>query len=118
MRSKAAHVYKARSASNTTFASNTECVGVTGDFEGGFIQVHSYVACSIAQGAWFTATFYVDGVAMTMSQGVYQYGANFSYTMSDILRVPSGRHRIGIQFAASNPPAAGSCNASISVAEI
>lgn len=115
MRSRA-HRYKT-STSGTTFSSGAEAIGVTGDFEGGFVQANAQASCNVGVGQWMTMGFIVDGVQQGNGGAFYQSAASASLSISDSLRISQGRHRIGLKVSFSTPPAAGSNNAELSVTE-
>jgi hypothetical protein len=118
VRSKA-HQYRAAITTGSTFASGTDCIGVTGDFDGGYVQANVSVTSVVGAGQWITLQFTLDGVAVSPAgPGAYQSGASVSLVLAEILRVPSGRHRIGARFSAGAAPSAASCTAQLSVAEL
>jgi hypothetical protein len=103
-----------------TPGSGSEIVGVTGDFEGGWVQVNVSAMMTIGAGQWFTLNLQVDGANVTPANypGWYQSGGNVSGTLTATVRVPNGRHRIGARIAAGAAPVAGSGNAMIDVVEL
>jgi hypothetical protein len=117
MRTKA-HRYGA-SVPSATFTNGTEIIGVTGDFEGGFVQANAYVFGVPGVGGYVGARFLVDGVTQGPLTSVYQSAAGGTavvvHAMS--LRIPQGRHRVSVLFNTNAAPLASS-SAELSVAEL
>lgn len=115
MRSKA-HRYGAYIGA-ATFTHNTDVVGVTGDFEGGFVQASTFMNGVLAVGQYMGASFKVDGVVQGPQMAIYQSGSSVSVAYTTTLRVPQGRHRVSVLFQTNATPVA-NCAVDLSVAEL
>jgi hypothetical protein len=115
MRTKA-HRYSA-SVPSATFTTGTDVIGVTGDFEGGFVLATVKLSALIGAGQFITAQFAVDGVAQGPNVGFYQSGGFVNAVHVLPIRVPQGRHRISVLYTSSAGPAASSA-ADLNVAEL
>lgn len=114
MRTKA-HRY-GMSASGT-FTNGTDVVGVTGDFEGGFIQANAFVYGIPGAGQQMSAAFKIDGVTQGFGLAMTQSGSSLGFVHTTTLRIPQGRHRVSVYFTSSVAPLA-SCTADLNVAEL
>jgi hypothetical protein len=115
MRSKA-HRYSA-TVFAATFTTNTDVIGVTGDFDGGFVQANAVVTATGSAGIYVVAQFKVDGVAQGPQAALYWTAGNIVVIHAVTLRVPQGRHRISVLFTTNASPIASS-SADMSVAEL
>jgi hypothetical protein len=118
MRTKA-HRYSA-SVASATFTAGTPVIGVTGDFDGGFVQANVMVGGLNlgAAGQWMTVQFLVDGVGQAPTTAIYQQATGTATVVAAAtLRVPQGRHRISVLWNSSAAPVA-SATAELSVAEL
>jgi hypothetical protein len=115
MRTKA-HRYSATVAA-ATFTNGTDCISLTGDFDGGYVLATVKVSALPGAGQSITAQFRVDGVDQVPNLGVFQSGSYVNLIHVATLRVPQGRHRIAVLFGSSVAPIAG-CAADLSVAEL
>lgn len=115
MRAKA-HAYKAK-VGPATFTSSTECIGLTGDFEGGLVLASVVVLANPGVGGWVSLNYAVDGVTQGLNPGAYQSGGSLQVAYTYLLRVPQGRHRINVYFGTSGTPIP-SCQAELSVTEL
>jgi multisubunit Na+/H+ antiporter MnhB subunit len=114
MRTKA-HRYSA-TVPAATFTDGTDCIGITGDFDGGLVLATVVVAVN-AGANWVGVRFKVDGVPQGPTQGNYQYGGSMCAIHAWTLRVPQGRHRISVYFGTTSPPIPSGA-ADLSVAEL
>jgi hypothetical protein len=115
MRTKA-HRYSA-SVPASTFTTGTDVIGLTGDFDGGFVQASTVVFAVPGAGNWINAQFKLDGVLQGPTMYAYQSGGNVAISHTVTLRVPQGRHRIAVQFGTGGAPLPSS-TADLSVAEL
>jgi hypothetical protein len=111
-----AHRYSANVPA-ATFTNGTDVIGVTGDFEGGFVQATTQMSASPGAGQWISAQFRIDGVLQGPATGVWQTGTWLNLVHVVMLRVPPGRHRISVAFGSAVAPIA-NCAADLSVAEL
>lgn len=101
-----------------TQPNGSDAIGITGDFEGGFVTATASLSTNVGAGGYVSAIFRVDGIPQGNSPAVWQNGANLSVVITEILRVPPGRHRISLQAGTGVSFPAGGTNAQMSVAEL
>jgi hypothetical protein len=111
-----AHRYSA-TVPASTFTSNTDVIGVTGDFDGGFIQANVTVTAAGSAGIYITAQFKVDGVVQGPQAAMVWVTGNIVLVHAVTVRVPQGRHRVSVLFLTNATPIASSM-ADLSVAEL
>lgn len=94
----------------------TECLGITSDFAGGWVNVNgAVVEAAVGAGQWLTVGITVDGVGMG-GRTNWQAGSNVATPISTSIRVPHGRHHIGLT-AQCSVASAGCNGADLVVAE-
>jgi hypothetical protein len=100
-----------------TFTNGTDVIGLTGDFDGGFVQANVHVFAVPGASQYISGQFKVDGVAQGPVAYAYQSASSASLVHAVTLRVPQGRHRISVLFGTPSAPIASSA-ADMSVAEL
>ena len=108
----------AKSINGASFAVNTECIKVSGDFKGGLVTVTGSTNINVGTGQWCAHYITVDGAVVSQSFGGWQYGASIQVSISKTIKVPAGPHTIGIRLTAGVAPAAGTCEAYMEAVEL
>jgi len=104
---------------SATFAVNAEGIGISGEFDGGWALVTGWLTANVGAGQWINVMVMVDGVLTTANApGAYQSGASVTGWISEVVRVPNGRHRIGLRFGAGVTPTGGQCGGQLHVLEL
>lgn len=103
MRTKSARYTSQRAP--FTYSTNMEVAGITGDFAGGFVSIAAFVM-EVNPGAsnWVALQATVDGVPQGPSRTIWQATgqSNMQASINHSVRVPPGRHHIGIILSSSN----------------
>lgn len=100
-----------------TFTNGTDVIGITGDFDGGFVLACVALYANVGSGGYESAAFKVDGVVQGQGAALGQVSVVNTLTYTALLRVPQGRHRISVAFGTAAAPVA-SATADLSVAEL
>lgn len=103
---------------NPTIVAGVDPIGITADFAGGFVMVSFLAnALGVGVGQWITGSIKVDGVTQSVAYGAYQSGTNISISFSQLILVPSGRHRISAALGAAVTIATANGSLVLSVSE-
>lgn len=105
-------------AASITLNAGSDQVGITADFEGGFVLVVASLSTNVGVGQWATTQVKVDGMVQGAGGAAWQPGQNLQVPTSEIVRVPQGRHRISLVTSAGVPFPAGGSNIVFTVAEM
>jgi hypothetical protein len=85
-----------------------EVAGITGDFAGGFVHVDGIVLeANPGASNWIALIVLVDGVPNGPSRTIWQATgqSNMQAALGHSVRVPPGRHHVGLQLTSSNAAA-------------
>jgi hypothetical protein len=103
-----------------TYSANMEAAGITADFAGGFVHVDAIVLeANPTAGNWVMLQAMVDGVAQGPTRTIWQATGqnNVQISLGHSVRVPPGRHHVGVQLSSSNATAWAANGAFIEVTE-
>lgn len=107
-----------KDVASATFGLGVEALGVSGQFEGGFVLVVGHIEFNTAVGQWSAAYLTLDGVNVSPGMGGWQSGGNFAIDLLKTVRISHGVHHLGILFNAGVAPVAASCTGFIDVVEL
>jgi hypothetical protein len=97
-----------------------EAAGITADFAGGFVHVDGIILeANPGSSNWIAIVATVDGVPQGPSRTIWQATgqSNMQASLGHNVRVPPGRHHVGIQLSSSNSSAWSANGAYIEVTE-
>lgn len=103
-----------------TFSVGMELAGITGDFSGGFSTVNA-TAMEVNPGSshWISLQVHVDGVIQGPARIIWQATgqSNVQVSLNHSVRVPPGRHRVGVILGSSSSAAWNGNGGAIEVVE-